>query len=515
MSAFLLRIQRWFAQRPWLLAGLGVALLMLLVTSPAWARVGGGESFSSGGGGSSGGSDSDADLIFFLLWLCIEHPAIGVPLTLIVIVVAIVKKASGPKKQEWTAGAPSSEQYVAPVQRGARRQLERIREQDPEFSTVLFEDFLYALYAAAHEARGGGQLATLSAYFAAAARARFHPRSPGMPRLTQVKDVVVGSMRVTQVLGLEPASPAVRVTVRFETNFTELVEASGGGKPGENPIWAIEVWHLSRKRGLVSRPPERASKIGCPSCGAALTEVRGNTCSYCQQVVDTGAFDWRVDGIDLVGRVARPPAVSLGGEVESGTDLPTLTAPDALPNLQTLEARDPALTLDAFRARAEMVFRELQAAWSAREWLRVRPYVSDSLFQMQLYWIEGFKRQGLRNVIDQVQVQRLEVASVVCDAHYDAITVRIFASCLDFVQSEDGKLVRGSKSRPTRFSEYWTFIRGSGRTGAPSAEKKCPNCGAPQQINQAGSCEYCHAKITSGEFDWILSRIEQDDVYAG
>ncbi|MBI5544310.1 MAG: hypothetical protein HY901_10500 [Deltaproteobacteria bacterium] len=42
-----------------------------------------------------------------------------------------------------------------------------------------------------------------------------------------------------------------------------------------------------------------------------------------------------------------------------------------------------------------------------------------------------------------------------------------------------------------------------------------PRGDAPQQTNQAGSCEYCHAKITSGEFDWILSRIEQDDVYAG
>jgi ferredoxin len=29
----------------------------------------------------------------------------------------------------------------------------------------------------------------------------------------------------------------------------------------------------------------------------------------------------------------------------------------------------------------------------------------------------------------------------------------------------------------------------------------------------AGSCTHCHAKITSGEFDWVLSRIEQDESY--
>ncbi len=29
----------------------------------------------------------------------------------------------------------------------------------------------------------------------------------------------------------------------------------------------------------------------------------------------------------------------------------------------------------------------------------------------------------------------------------------------------------------------------------------------------AGICDYCGAKITSGDFDWVLSRIEQDEAY--
>ena len=38
---------------------------------------------------------------------------------------------------------------------------------------------------------------------------------------------------------------------------------------------------------------------------------------------------------------------------------------------------------------------------------------------------------------------------------------------------------------------------------------------APVKIDMAGACEHCHAKVTSGRFDWVLSRIEQDDVYQG
>ena len=43
----------------------------------------------------------------------------------------------------------------------------------------------------------------------------------------------------------------------------------------------------------------------------------------------------------------------------------------------------------------------------------------------------------------------------------------------------------------------------------------CPNCGAPLQINMAGNCGTCRVKVTAGQFDWVLSRIEQDDVYEG
>ena len=42
----------------------------------------------------------------------------------------------------------------------------------------------------------------------------------------------------------------------------------------------------------------------------------------------------------------------------------------------------------------------------------------------------------------------------------------------------------------------------------------CPSCGAPlDKINQAGQCEYCETVVTLGDFDWVLTNIEQDEVY--
>jgi hypothetical protein len=34
-------------------------------------------------------------------------------------------------------------------------------------------------------------------------------------------------------------------------------------------------------------------------------------------------------------------------------------------------------------------------------------------------------------------------------------------------------------------------------------------------LTQLGECRYCKAAITSGKFDWVLSRIEQEEGDAG
>jgi len=74
-------------------------------------------------------------------------------------------------------------------------------------------------------------------------------------------------------------------------------------------------------------------------------------------------------------------------------------------------------------------------------------------------------------------------------------------------------VISGNRRRPRSYSEYWTLIRGSGTRGAPRKDNNCPHCGAPLRIGMAGQCEYCRVKITSGEFDWVLSRIEQDEAF--
>lgn len=520
-----------------LAVSLAALALLLLIAADALARPGGGHGYSGGssggggysGGGGSGGGGDGLGLFIVLLQLCFEHPVIGIPLMIIFLVVVLGMGVSRMRRtgyQDWESGvsttSTSRSQYQAAQsswatqQAGAgwggashalsgRRGLEAIRTFDQNFSTVLFEDFLYSLFAEVHRSRGGNQIDRLSAYLSSEARMSLAQRPAA-----EVSSIIVGAMRFVSVSGVGPNDPHVHVAVEFEANYTERQQSNAA-----QGYYVVERWSLSRAHGALSRTPDRAKVFGCPSCGAPLNVVTAGRCSHCNQHVNTGNFDWVVQRINLVERETRGPMLTSNVE-EQGTSLPTIVDPQANRAMQDLMQRDPQFRWESFQARIGLIFSEFQVAWSSRDLKRMRPFLSDNLFQTQVYWIETYKAQRLRNVTDRTRITRLELAKAGADSFFDAITVRLYATGLDYTVSDDNnRVVSGSSSRERAYSEYWTLVRGTGRNTPTHTDKTCPNCGAPLSINMAGHCEYCQAKVTSGEFDWVLSRIEQDESYEG
>jgi uncharacterized Zn finger protein (UPF0148 family) len=67
-------------------------------------------------------------------------------------------------------------------------------------------------------------------------------------------------------------------------------------------------------------------------------------------------------------------------------------------------------------------------------------------------------------------------------------------------------------------TEYWTFIK---RTDAKAGKdlystNNCPNCGAPfdTKMGEISRCVGCGTLTNSGEYDWVLSEITQQDDYS-
>ena len=477
-----------------------ILVFLVLVAATALARVGGGESYSGGGGSGGGGGDGDGELAYLvfrlLLWLTIEHPAIGIPVDIVVIVIVIRWRMKGKRMKETTVLSVSTTPQTP-------AKLDGLRRFDPNFSEIVFADFCYSLYARAHHARGAKDLNRYTLYLSDGARQALAARNP--KGLSEVRGIVIGSFRIAAVRGLD--SPQVGVTVVYESNMTEV---AGGG---ESSWYVREQWLLERKRDILSPPPEKAKADHCPRCGAALETRTDGACGYCGVRIEGGAFHWFVRSITVLSKEARGPLLT-SNVPEEGTDRPTFYQHHFADRRRAFEAEHPGFDWEAFNARVEGIAVQLQNAWSAREWESVRPLESDNLFQMHRYWIDAYRRQGLRNVVEDFEIVGITPVKIDADAFYEAITVRIWASGRDFTVDESGRVVAGSKDSVRRWSEYWTFIRHrAAKAGAQTMS--CPNCGAPVAVGATGICPYCSGKLTSGEFDWVLSRIEQDDSYRG
>jgi hypothetical protein len=328
--------------------------------------------------------------------------------------------------------------------------------------------------------------------------------------------VVIGAMRAVGLRlpdGAAAPSPEARPQIglglEFESNMTV------GAGTGDATLYVRERWHLVRDAAVRSRPPEAVHSFHCPNCGAPFGPGGGDRCEYCGEVVSGGRFDWSVVVTEPLEIESRPPALT-GTTEEVGTDWPTVMHPAVGERWAELAQADPASGAEAMVARLQLIYGELNPAWTALDLTPVRGFVSDGLFDYLQYWIAAYRQQGLRNQLNGMRLTRWQIAKVIRDRHFDAVTIRIWASGRDFtVRQATGEVVGGNPNADRDYSEYWTLIRGAGVRGAPRADKSCPNCGAPLEVNMAGRCNHCDAKITSGEFDWVLSKIEQDESYSG
>lgn len=503
-----------------------VGLAAALVPLEADARPGGGSSFrggsssrssggssrSSGGSGwSSGGGGGGIGFLF-------ASPT-GILIFIIIVVFFIALSAAAKNKRKnleggWSTGyGGGNEGFYTPPPPRPQASFFTLRSADPDFSRAVFEDFAYAIYTAAHlkraepapapqsvQARQPAPIDRLAAYLSETTR-----RSLASMGRNPVAAVVIGAMRVSRV---DRNEWGFSIAVEFESNIAERAQS------GEVAWYVREEWTFVRKHGVKSRPPERARTLDCPNCGAALDQAMGAKCRYCSQVLDRGDFDWVVNTVRLLEREQRGPMLT-GTTEEEGTDRPPVFDRNLQSELAQLQQRDPQFSQQGFIARVSTIYSTMLHAWSSLEWHLARPFLSDNLHEGQSYWIDAYRRQGLRNEMKDPRLLGVQIVKVGHDRYFDSVTVRLEATGCDYtVRVADGRVVGGSKSRPRRYAEYWTLIRSAKKRGPAIDSPTCPNCGAPlANVNMAGNCGTCKVKVNSGEFDWVLARIEQDEVY--
>jgi predicted lipid-binding transport protein (Tim44 family) len=180
--------------------------------------------------------------------------------------------------------------------------------------------------------------------------------------------------------------------------------------------------------------------------------------------------------------------------------------------LAEIKAHDPDFSEEPFLQQVQKAFFVIEEAWSDRKPDVSRQVMAEGLWQQHRVQIEQYVEGHKRNVLEDLAVGDMAITGAHSDQTFDTITVRIFAACADYdVDDNSGKVVRGNK-HVDQWQEDWSFQRSSKATtkdGGGTLSSKCPNCGAPLDVDLQGVCKYCHAPVMSGDYDWVLARIAQ------
>ncbi|MFN8255814.1 MAG: TIM44-like domain-containing protein [Bacteroidales bacterium] len=483
--------------------------LLLLIPEVIQARPGGGHSYSGGNDSGGGGGGGDiAGLIFYILMSL--PPEISIPLVVVIILLYWLSNRRKNTRSVSVVSVPTYHNKSAELQQ-IETKIEHLKKNDPNFSRVLFLDFITSLY---------------FKYYGNIAKKEFKDLKPflsdsifqsmaGIPIGSRnISEIVIGNINI---ISISQSANQLNITSDINSNYTVTL----GGKSTRFVL--IERWNLSRKNGLLSQGPEKMQDLKCPNCGAPADFSDTGVCQYCNTQIQSGEMQWSLNNIKIIKQEAFS-AQGLGVYAqEVGTDYPTIVQPDINYYIDKFTANHQLADWNQYWNNftdniAAKYFEEIYKNWSLLSWSKIRHLLTDRLYESYNFWIETYKSHQLRNKLENLKIQRIDMASIETDKFYESFTVRIFASCLDYTENTAGKLIGGSKSKPRVFSEYWTFIR---RTGVEKKESayslyNCPNCGAPaDKMGQAAVCAYCSAKISHGDFSWVLARIVQDEEYTG
>lgn len=498
----------------WLARAL-VLVALVVVVDPALARVGGGQSYSSGshssggshsyGGGasyhSSGGSSSgDGELIWALVQLTFSYPEVMLPLWAIALGVLIWGQkganAHAPTTVRWGHDVPPP-----PI---ARRDADIavLAAGDKGFSRPVLEEMVQLVVLRAHLPLNAGERAAIAPWIDPALLASFGEAELG--------ETVFGGL---QLVRAQADARQQRLTAEVR-----LARVENGA-----PLHVRELWTFERPSGRPSPTPDAVRRLGCPACGAASVVDRTGRCSACGTATGAGQAGWRaverrvLETTRLESGVLDASAfATAGGGTEPGYRADTIHAPDLAAATRAWLGRHPTDERVHLGERVRAVFIALQTAWSDDAWLGARPYLTDTAWHSLRMQLDQQRAAGLRNRVKDPTLERTTITRVSVDAWYEAVTVRLWASAIDWTERTHGEFVGGSSSEPRYFSEYWTFVRAIGAKAPKGDHDHCPSCGAPlDKVNAAGVCGHCDTVITRGDHDWVLSRIEQAEGYAG
>jgi len=474
---------------PWLLPV--VALIPLV----ALARGGGGESYSRGNDdGGGGGGDAIFYILFRLLELVFLYPKVGVPLLIgACLFYYFYKRNLHPTGATQRALERREAEFRTRVsEQDVQGWVQALKSQDPQFELQAVLGKVRQLFPTLQEAWFKRELTPIRPFLSDATYQRFHVQLQLMAS-QDVRDAIAEvRLLEVQLIGLQQSQwfDSIHVRVRAEMRDTDVPASFSDEKAlaaaQSAPREAFtEVWTFVRKPGAQTRVGQDLYQGKCPHCGAPYKGGATNVCEYCGAVVNSGNYDWTLSEITQ-GVEFNPHAPQVRG-------------------LRKARQADPALNLEILEDRASLLFWKWIDAQSRGEANRLAQVARQDMVSQLGTELAMLGKQGRRRVILECAVGAVTTRAF--DVHPDGddlahVEIRWSA------RMGIGPAGQRPPQLPT-VPQRWVFTL-SRKHGAKTntsngmATDRCPQCNAPLTSSGASTCEFCGARLGTGEQDWVL-----------
>jgi predicted lipid-binding transport protein (Tim44 family) len=161
------------------------------------------------------------------------------------------------------------------------------------------------------------------------------------------------------------------------------------------------------------------------------------------------------------------PRESDTGYWQSGSSsAPSATAytPDATSDLERglehIRQMDVGFDPRRFSDTASDLFFRVQGAWMGRDMTPVRDLLAPEMYETMQKDCDRMRAEGRIDRMENIAVRSVDVTEAWQESGRDYITVHFLASMLDYtIDERTTDVIKGSRSEPVKFEEYWTFVR--------------------------------------------------------
>lgn len=495
------------ARLPWALI-----VVVCLAALAAFGRAGGGGNYSGGGGGGggfsgggggsggsggSGGGDGLGLLLYFLIRLCVDAPAIGIPLVIAVLGIAIFVAAKGGR------GAIVHHQGSVinrgqTVQRHDERAaaLARIRQHDPSFDETALAERVKRAFVKLQNSWCDQNLSPIRPFVTDGILERFSLQIDELKArglANRMENLLVHEVKLAEIhvdAQFETATFRIRAAAVDKEIDQESERVVSGGKGQEE---FTEYWSFIRRPGGRSVTGTGLLEGNCPNCAAALELSETAKCQACGALVKSGQYDWVLAEITQACEW-RPHA------------------PAAVPGVAALQTLDPTFSAQQLEDRVSVMFWRTMATLRLGHLGPVRKMASEEFCQT-LSTELARDAKGIRRYPGHCGVGSVETLGVLLGEPMDKALVEIRWSGILTEEDEAGRTRQTSASQLR--TDVFVVARRHGAKGHEEfalASAHCAGCGSAVHESAADACEYCGMVLNDGENDWLL--IDRKPLYS-